>query len=89
MKLKGASGGYSDRLRCFTLEAIQYLASCCDGAVERDGMGFNQDDTWLGHALASESKLSDIDMPDALRLCRIYKGQLIDVGLDPWDRMKQ
>jgi len=36
-------------------DAIDYLASVCDGAAEDDGSGFNKFDARLGQSLASRS----------------------------------
>ena len=38
-------------------EAIEYLASACDGAVRRDGHGFNREHVAVGHRPRSEAKL--------------------------------
>lgn len=56
--------------------AVRYLAGVCDGAIMRDGQGFNKADTGLGHVLA----LAGLDQPDALQaawyIVRRYRRQV-------------
>ena len=43
-------------------DALDYMISVCDGAVERDGMGFNKPDAhiarWVGYCLRDEDEVS-------------------------------
>lgn len=59
-------------------QAMSALAGVCDYATERDNVGFNGTDAWLGHALASMA-LSDWDESSLLTawdMIRKYKRQL-------------
>jgi SWI/SNF-related matrix-associated actin-dependent regulator 1 of chromatin subfamily A len=58
------------------LKGLSTLAAYCDGARERDGMGFNKLDTEFGKELASRSSLSDKQAHYGLKLVRKYGGQL-------------
>ncbi len=64
-------------------EAVQYLASVCDGAIKRDGLGFRLDHVAYGHWLA-ELPLKDWG-PDEYRhgqtIVRVYRVQLRRAGL--------
>lgn len=62
-------------------EAIEYLASACDGAVRRDGHGFNRDHVAIGHRLAHKARWSRGDRRQAAVLTSRYAGQLRRAGL--------
>ena len=64
-------------------EAIQYLASACDGAIRRDGHGFSSDHVGLGHHLAASRHWGPRQRRSARELIRIYQGQLARAGFDP------
>ncbi|MCB0989643.1 MAG: DUF2510 domain-containing protein [Acidimicrobiales bacterium] len=71
-------------------EAIRYLASACDGAIHRDGHGFNTDHAPWGHWLA---ELSDNDWgPAEHQLARqfvwTYRTQLQRAGFNPDDILR-
>lgn len=60
-------------------EALQSLAGVCDGAREKDGMGFNKFDAKLGLKLAMISTnraLTDGEVWLAKRICPKYRGQV-------------
>lgn len=66
-------------------QAVLYLASRCDGAIEQDGEGFNGIDTHYGKSLAKQLNagrpLSPKQAIVASRLCTRYRGQLERAGL--------
>ena len=62
-------------------EAIEYLASACDGAIRRDGHGFNREHVVTGHALAQKRRWSRRDRTTAERLTVHYQSQLRCAGL--------
>lgn len=62
-------------------EAMEYLASACDGAVRRDGHGFNREHVALGHGLARKPSWSHRDRRQAAVLMSRYAGQLQRAGL--------
>lgn len=69
-------------------EAMQYLRSRCDGAVEDDGKGFSGTDKTFGWALAAAVKLSPKMAAYGQRLVRKYQGQLgvarcLAAGVEP------
>ena len=55
---------------------LKHLAGACDGAHRRDGIGFNQFDAPLGHALAAKSTLSPRDVASGRRLLLHYRKQI-------------
>lgn len=57
-------------------EKLKILASFCDGAVERDGMGFNKFDSSLGKALASLPELTKKQAVLAQKMVKKYHRQL-------------
>lgn len=63
-------------LRNAIAEGLAYLASDCDGARKRDGIGFDKFDTDLGHRLANKDLLTDTDFAVSRRLLRRYHTQL-------------
>ncbi len=60
------------------VQAVRYLASVCDGAVNRDGLGFRSDHVVYGHWLA-QLPLNEWG-PDEYRhgetIMRVYRDQL-------------
>jgi hypothetical protein len=66
--------------------AILYLAGQCDGAVTRDGTGFNARDTEFGHSLASQiaqgRSMSQKQRTAASKIVRTYRKQLQAAGID-------
>ena len=62
-------------------EAIAYLASACDGAIRRDGHGFNADHVALGHRLAQKHRWTWRDRRRAHGIAVQYRRQLIWAGL--------
>ena len=66
-------------------EAVRYLASVCDGAIKRDGLGFRSDHVAYGHWLAR----LPIEQwgPDEYRhgqtIVTVYRTQLRLAGLTP------
>lgn len=66
--------------------AILYLAGRCDGAVARDGAGFNARDTEFGHSLADQiaqgRTLSPKQKTAATKVARTYKKQLQAAGIE-------
>jgi hypothetical protein len=65
-------------------EAIGAIAGACDGARTDDGRGFNAGDVPLGHYIAKiPADLWNDDLAiAAYQLARIYKGQLLAVGIE-------
>ena len=65
--------------------AILYLAGQCDGAVARDGAGFNARDTEFGHSLAGQiaqgRNLSQKQRAAASKIVRTYRKQLQAAGI--------
>lgn len=64
-------------------DAIEYLASACDGAVRRDGHGFSADHVQSGHDLVAHPYWGPWRRRTARQLVRVYRGQLIRAGFDP------
>lgn len=64
-------------------DAIEYLASACDGAVRRDGHGFGTDHVTVGHALVARARWGPRCRRQARQLVRIYRHQLSRAGFDP------
>lgn len=66
--------------------AILYLAGQCDGAVARDGAGFNARDTEFGHSLAGQiaqgRTLSPKQKAAATKVAKTYKKQLLAAGIE-------
>ncbi len=65
-------------------EAIHFLASVCDGALRRDGIGFGTDHVAIGHHLAAKyaDGWAPHDHAQARHLLRIYRRQLLAAGFD-------
>lgn len=62
-------------------EAIEYLASACDGAVRRDGHGFTADDVAIGHRLAHKRRWTRRDQAVAHRIVVHHRRQLENAGI--------
>jgi hypothetical protein len=66
-------------------EALLYLAGRCDGAVSKDGQGFNGRDAEFGHSLANQLEagrtLSPKQRAAATKMLTIYKKQLGRAGI--------
>ncbi len=65
-------------------DAVQYLASACDGAIRRDGHGFSTDHVEIGHWLASldDTAWGPTEQQRALQLVRVYRHQLDRAGFN-------
>ena len=63
-------------------EAIQYLASACDGAIRRDGHGFSSDHVQIGHELANRSRWGRKHRRSGQHLIQVYRRQLEHAGFD-------
>jgi SWI/SNF-related matrix-associated actin-dependent regulator 1 of chromatin subfamily A len=59
-------------------QGLRLLAGVCDGAVERDGCGFNARDTAFGHSLAMAPWLSQKQAQAGRRMIILYQRQLPD-----------
>ena len=64
------------RQRDGILLALRTLASYCDGALARDGMGFNKFDTENGMRLAAKTRLDPKEAVAGLRIVNKYRRQL-------------
>ncbi len=67
------------------LEAVQYLASVCDGAIKRDGHGFCSEHVAYGHWLARlpEAEWGAEEHRHGLTIVGLYRNQLRRAGFDP------
>ena len=67
------------------VEAIQYLSSQCDGAVDRDGVGFNASDASWGKGLARSVKagngVSSDEVIEAWNRLQKYSKQLAEASI--------
>ncbi len=65
-------------------DAIEYLASVCDGAIRRDGHGFSSDHVAIGHHLTQRARVgwTASERHDAVVLIRIYQRQLMAAGFN-------
>lgn len=57
-------------------EAMEYLASVCDGAKEHDGAGFSKPDSYNGKYLASKAEWDEDETLLACHYAKKYSGQL-------------
>jgi intein/homing endonuclease len=59
-------------------EALDYMVGRCDGAVMRDGMGFNRPDAFIGHWLYATGLRDDDELPFRVleRILVRYRRQL-------------
>jgi hypothetical protein len=58
------------------LTCLQILAGVCDGAWQRDGAGFNRNDTFIGHKFAALSSLTAKQAVLGARIVWKYHRQL-------------
>lgn len=65
-------------------DAMAYLASQCDGAITKDGVGFNGQDTKYGHRVVDEGveNWNEITAAEVSRILPTYRNQLSFVGID-------
>lgn len=70
----------TDEQRRLAHLAVRTIAGVCDGAQQKDDMGFSGADTSFGHRLAECETLTDGQVWAATRLARKYRRQL-DAGL--------
>lgn len=63
-------------------EAIQFLASVCDGATRRDSIGFGADHVAIGHRLATRdsTEWTPYETAQGRQLVIIYQRQLGGAG---------
>lgn len=73
---KGEEVEVSDEKIAAVHEALRILAERCDGALDKDGAGFNKMDTAFGCRLAESPTLSDRQAAAAIKMVRKYRGQL-------------
>lgn len=68
-----------------TQQAIRYLASACDGALRRDGHGFDRDHAALGHWLAAlpDTQWTTWHHRWACHLVHLHRRQLARAGFEP------
>ena len=59
-------------------QAITMLAERCDGAQERDGVGFNKTDAYVGDYLAKQGNLNSMAAAAGLEIVKNYRRQLPD-----------
>ena len=73
---------FSDEQSEYLRKAVRFLAARCDGAVERDRVGFNKTDTAVGHWLA----IAGMDLVESLQVAwvitRKYARQLQEMEND-------
>lgn len=72
----------ADDGRDATREAIEYLASVCDGAVALDDVGFSSSTVSLGHQLAALGDWTDTERAAALEVVWAHRKQLAGAGLE-------
>lgn len=63
-------------------QAVRYLASQCDGAMSKDGHGFNKIDAGFGKSLAHQERWTKAQAKAALKMLKKYQGQLQAGGFD-------
>jgi SWI/SNF-related matrix-associated actin-dependent regulator 1 of chromatin subfamily A len=63
-------------------KAVRYLANRCDGAISKDGCGFNKTDSAFGKSLAKQEKWTKLQAQAALKMLKKYQGQLQAGGFD-------
>ncbi len=66
-------------------EAVQYLASVCDGAIKRDGHGFCSEHVAYGHWLAQlpPAEWGPEERQHGRTIVNTYREQLRRAGFDP------
>lgn len=60
----------------YIMRGLRILAGLCDGAVEKDGAGFNKSDTVFGTSLAGRRYLTPRQLWIAAKVLRKYHRQL-------------
>ncbi|MEW6170663.1 MAG: DEAD/DEAH box helicase [Candidatus Omnitrophota bacterium] len=71
---------YTNNEKTEMIEKLKIIAGMCDGARQRDMMGFNRFDTLIGHQLASQTTLSQKQAVIAEWLVKKYRKQLEEVN---------
>jgi len=71
-----------DKLKSLTLQALRSLAIRCDGARDKDDVGFNKVDSAFGKKLAANKVLSGAQVLIALTMLQKYKRQLLSISSD-------
>lgn len=66
----------TDEQKAAALRGLRILAGVCDGAVERDNVGYNGCDSRIGKSLAARSSLTDGQFWLARRILPKYHGQI-------------
>jgi hypothetical protein len=66
----------TDEQKAAALHGLRILAGVCDGAVERDNVGYNGLDSRIGKSLAARSSLTDGQFWLARRILPKYHGQI-------------
>jgi Rad3-related DNA helicase len=64
------------------LEAARALSGQCDGAVARDGVGFNGSDSPFAKSVLEQAWLTQKQLDALHRMLRKYKGQLSGLGYE-------
>lgn len=64
------------------IEAARALSAQCDGAVARDGAGFNGADSPFAKSLLEQAWLTEKQLAALHRMLRKYKGQLSGLGFE-------
>jgi len=72
-----------DDVRGRILACLRFIADRCDGAYRADGAGFSKYDTEFGKSLAAQYQISFDQLESAAKLCRKYRRQLSEGGLQP------
>lgn len=68
---------YTPALKRAVSAGLKYLATLCDGAQRRDGIGFNSYDADFGHSLAAKPDLSPREVASGRRLLLRYQKQIV------------
>lgn len=63
-------------------QAVELVSSQCDGAVKKDGKGFNKLDAKFFKAFLSKKELSSSDLKKAVNRLKKYTKQLSSLGFD-------
>lgn len=58
------------------MRGLELLSGVCDGAMKRDGMGFNAADSYIGKALARQGEITALQAAYAREVVRKYVGQV-------------
>jgi SNF2 family DNA or RNA helicase len=73
---KLASEGLTEEEAAYIHAQVRFLASCCDGAKNEDGAGFNKLDTNIGKSLAALPRMSPKQASMAKKMLVKYRRQL-------------